>query len=235
MNLPTENSLIVLDGAEASYGKKTVFTNVHLEIRATSFLGIAGPNGGGKTTLLKVLLGLLKPSRGIVQFPNGRPTMGYLPQQSAFDRSFPINALEVVLSGALGRHRILFSYGKEDRAKATDLLERMGMAHKALQPIGQLSGGERQRVLLARALMTDPQVLVLDEPTTYFDLGARQWMLAELKRQQQERAIVMVSHDMSDLLQVADTIAYVNHSLRLFSTAHTSLSQLEQAIMHDGT
>ena len=234
-----ENSnqpLIVLEDVCASYGTKTVLHDIALQIFPHDFLGIAGPNGGGKTTLIKLILGLLKPKSGkIGYFRDGRPCdgllMGYLPQQTTFDHSFPVTVKEVVLSGALNRRPHLYSYNKDEHDKAMLLLEKMGLEHASEVSVGNLSGGERQRALLARALMCRPEVLILDEPNTFFDIKARAWMLKELKALQEECTIIMVSHDLRDLFSVTNRIAYVHRHLHLYETATTSVGELEDDII----
>ncbi len=228
--------LIQLENVCAAYDTHKVLHDISLQLFPHHFLGIAGPNGGGKTTLVKVILGLLKPISGKVSFyRDGKRCdhllIGYLPQQTTFDHSFPITVKEVVLSGALSRRQFLYRYNDEERSYAQTLLEKVDLAQKANTLIGELSGGERQRALLARALMCQPEVLILDEPNTYFDIKAKTWMLNELKSLQQNCSIIMVSHDMRDLFTVSDHIAYIHRHLHLYETSSTSISQLEEDIL----
>ena len=228
--------LIKLEDVSAAYGNKTVLHDISLQLLPHHFLGIAGPNGGGKTTLIKLILGLLKPKTGkITYYRDGQACnnllMGYLPQQTTFDHSFPITVKEVVMSGALNHRPQLHAYNKEEQDKALALLEKVELRHASDTLIGELSGGERQRALLARALMCQPEVLILDEPNTFFDLKARAWMLRELKALQEKCTIIMVSHDMRDLFSVTDHIAYTHRHLHLYETAKTSVSQLEEDIL----
>ncbi len=228
--------LISLEDVSAAYGAKTVLHDISLCILPHDFLGIAGPNGGGKTTLIKLILRLLKPKTGtIAYYRDGQPCdnlfMGYLPQQTTFDHNFPVTVKEVVLSGALNRRPQLHAYNEEEHDRALSLLEKMELGHASETPIGQLSGGERQRALLARALMCQPEVLILDEPNTFFDIKARTWMLNELKALQKECTIIMVSHDLRDLFSVTNHIAYIHRHLHIYDTAATSVGELENDII----
>lgn len=228
--------LIRLDNISAAYESQIVLHDISLELSANQVLGIAGPNGGGKTTLVKIVLGLLKPLTGEISFfRDGKAcpnlSMGYLPQQNTFDHSFPITVKEVVLSGVLGSHPFRRKYAEEDERRASELLEKVGLSRCKEMLIGELSGGQRQRVLLARALMCQPEVLVLDEPNTFFDIKARSWMLNELKSLRAECAIIIVSHDLRDLFSISDKIAYVHHHLHLYDPSSVSISQLEEDIL----
>ena len=211
--------LLRLSHIWASYDQRCVLEDINMELPTTGLLGISGPNGGGKTTLIKLILGLHKPDSGqITYYTDGRPCdrlrMGYLPQQHLSDRRFPISVLEVVLSGLLGHRRILGRYSRADRQIALDMLSDVGMADYAQVPIGQLSGGQRQRALLGRALMCQPELLLLDEPTTYFDVQAREWLLNKMKELSRQCMVVMVSHEKQDLQALTSHIIEINHRLR---------------------
>ena len=166
--------LIQLSDIAAAYDQKTVLEHVDLTVYEHDFLGVIGPNGGGKTTLMKIMLGLLKPTQGEVRFfQNGQRvteiSMGYLPQYNSIDKKFPISVYEVVLSG-LNRQKSLFrSFTKEQHEQVRQVIARMGLEGLEQRAIGQLSGGQLQRALLGRALVSNPQVVILDEPNTYID------------------------------------------------------------------
>jgi zinc transport system ATP-binding protein len=235
--MENNSPIIQLENISAAYGSKTVLHDISLQLCQHHFLGIAGPNGGGKTTLLKLILGLMLPKTGTISFfRNGQVCdhlpMGYLPQQTTFDHSFPITVKDVVLSGALSRRHHLMAYNSTEQDYAHNLLEKVDLGNKSNCLIGQLSGGERQRALLARALMCQPEVLILDEPNTFFDIKARAWMLQELKEIQKKCAIIMVSHDLRDLFSVSDNIAYIHRHLHLYKRSDTSINQLEEDILH---
>lgn len=182
------------------------------------FLGIIGPNGGGKTTLLKVILGLINPSRGSVTVLGDSPErsrryIGYVPQISQFDREFPVTVLDVVLMGRLGRKGILRRYSEEDKRVAYEVLESVEMLELKDNQIGKLSGGQLQRVLLARALASDPKILLLDEPTASIDEPTKTELYELLKNLNRKVTIVLVSHDIGVISSHVDKIACINRKL----------------------
>lgn len=204
--------LIEIKNLSAGYDGRTVLHGINLNVYERDFLGIIGPNGGGKTTLIKCILGLLKPTGGEIIL-HCRPTLGYLPQYSSIDRKFPISVEEVILSG-LSIHKSLTSrFTAEQKEKAKEIISRMGLEGLERRAIGQLSGGQLQRALLGRAIISDPSVLILDEPSTYIDkrFEARLYeLLAEINK---ECAIILVSHDIGTVLQQVKSIACVNETL----------------------
>lgn len=213
--------LIEIKKLQAAYDGKTVLRDVNLTVYDRDFLGIIGPNGGGKTTLIKCILGLLKPVSGEIICHSCRPEgektgkfrMGYLPQYTGIDRKFPITVEEVILSGLSGSKHLTSRYTAADREKARRVMERMGLEGLDNRPIGALSGGQLQRALLGRAVVSDPEVVILDEPATYLDrhFEARLYeLLADLNR---ECAIILVSHDIGTVLQQVKSIACVNETL----------------------
>lgn len=215
---PGGGSLIEVKNLSAGYDGRTVLRDVNLNVYQRDFLGIIGPNGGGKTTLIKCILGLLKPTGGEVIFHSGRPensqfTMGYLPQYNTIDRKFPITVEEVILSGLSSKKTLISRFTAEHRAKAHEVIARMGLDGLEKRAIGALSGGQLQRALLGRAIISDPEVVILDEPSTYIDkrFEARLYeLLAEINK---DCAIILVSHDIGTVLQQVKSIACVNETL----------------------
>lgn len=210
--------LIQLEHICAAYDRKPVLEDINLTVCEQDFIGIIGPNGGGKTTLVKLILGLLHPLSGSIRFyQNGKETselsMGYLPQYTSIDKKFPISVYDVILSG-LNKQKSLFrSFTKAQHEKVRAMLSRVGLEGLEQRPIGQLSGGQLQRALLGRAIISDPAVLILDEPSTYIDkrFEARLYeLLAEINK---ECAIILVSHDIGTVLQQVKSIACVNETL----------------------
>jgi zinc transport system ATP-binding protein len=204
-----------------------VLEDVTLTVERNDYLAVLGPNGSGKTTLLLVVLGVLEPDRGTVRVLGRSPSeahgrIGYVPQTAGFDRDFPIRVSEVALMGRLGRRGTGRRLGREDLDRAHAMLERMEVAHLARRPIGALSGGELQRVLIARALATEPELLLLDEPTSGLDepMEARLWqLLGELTR---EMAVMLVSHDVGAISRHVQRVACLNR--RLFVHAASELT-----------
>ena len=166
--------LIDIEHVTAAYGNKTVLRDISLTVWKGDFLGIIGPNGGGKTTLLKVILGLLPPVSGMIRFyEDGQmvPSLriGYLPQLNNIDKKFPISVREVVTSGLASEKPLFRSYSASQKQRVEEVLGKMGLEDLAGRAIGELSGGQLQRVLLGRSIVSRPQVLILDEPNSYVD------------------------------------------------------------------
>jgi zinc transport system ATP-binding protein len=200
------------------YGDKVILEGIDLTVGENDFLGIIGPNGGGKTTLLKSLLGLVKPSRGRITLFDESPErtrklVGYVPQIEHSDPEFPATVWDVVLMWRLSRSKILKPYGATDEEVARHALSEVGMMEYAERPIGKLSGGQRQRALIARALAAEPRLLLLDEPTASVDQHSERefWeLLGDLKNR---ITIIVVTHDISAVSRHVDKIACLNRRL----------------------
>lgn len=195
-----------------------VLEEISLSIEQDDFLGIIGPNGGGKTTLLKVILGLISPSHGkvlVLGKPPGRSrhNIGYVPQHNLFDRDFPISVWDTVLMGRFGRAGLFRRYGEKDARAVENALQTVGMLDCKDRQIGKLSGGEQQRVFIARALVSEPRLLLLDEPTASVDPTLQTEFYELLERLKQGMAIVLVSHDISAVSIYVDKIACLNRQL----------------------
>lgn len=214
------NTIIELKHVWADYGQRNVLKDVSLNIAERDFLGVTGPNGGGKTTLMKVLLGLLQPSEGEVRyFENGKETerlnIGYLPQYSQIDKKFPISVKEVILSGLAHRKSLLQRYTATDYRRVQEVAELLGLKGLEEEPIGQLSGGQLQRTFLGRALVAEPTAIVLDEPNTYLDKEGESQLYSLLQQLNQKSAIILVSHDRASVEQYAKRIIYVSENLEI--------------------
>lgn len=214
------NTIIELKHVWADYGQRNVLKDVSLNIAERDFLGVTGPNGGGKTTLMKVLLGLLQPSEGEVRyFENGKETerlnIGYLPQFSQIDKKFPISVKEVILSGLAHRKSLLQRYTAKDYRRVQEVAELLGLKGLEEEPIGQLSGGQLQRTFLGRALVAEPTAIVLDEPNTYLDKEGESQLYSLLQQLNQKSAIILVSHDRASVEQYAKRIIYVSENLEI--------------------
>lgn len=242
--------LIEIKNLSAGYDNRTVLRNVNLTVYDRDFLGIIGPNGGGKTTLIKCILGLLKPTAGEILYTDKRfvasdkqrgtaqrPAlttnrsvlkMGYLPQYNSIDRKFPIIVEEVILSGLSSQKSLISRFTATHREKARQVIARMGLEGLEKRAIGALSGGQLQRALLGRAIISDPALVVLDEPSTYIDkrFEARLYeLLAEINH---DCAIILVSHDIGTVLQQVKSIACVNETLDYHPDTGVSEEWLER-------
>jgi zinc transport system ATP-binding protein len=223
------NPLIKIENLTAGYDKIPVLEKVNLEIYDNDFIGVIGPNGGGKTTLLKTILGLLKPTSGKIIFRKDidkrKKPIGYLPQVRHIDRKFPITVFDVVRSGSLmeGQEKIKPSDLKN---KVDILLGEMGISNIRNKAIGELSGGQMQRVFLCRALLSNPRILILDEPDTFVDNRFEGELYERLRRLNEEMAIVLVSHDMGTISSYVKTIACVNGHLHYHPSNTITQDQL---------
>ncbi|MGE0387638.1 MAG: metal ABC transporter ATP-binding protein [Gammaproteobacteria bacterium] len=209
---------VQLDGVTFDYGGPPVLVDVTLEIRAGEFFGLIGPNGGGKSTLLKIILGLLEPSSGSVRVcglppREGRVRIGYCPQYISFPRGFPITVEEVVMLGRLGISRRPGGFGAGDRREAARALQATDTVRLAARTVGELSGGELQRVLIARALAAAPEILVLDESTANVDHHAGIEIFDLLKRLSERLTIIVVSHDIGFISPYVTRVGCLNRSL----------------------
>lgn len=218
--------IIEVRGLSAGYDGRTVLHDINLTVYEHDFLGIIGPNGGGKTTLIKCILGLLKPTAGKITYNTS--TMGYLPQYNTIDRKFPISVEEVILSGLSSKKSLISKFTDEQHEKVRSVITRMGLEGLEKRAIGQLSGGQLQRALLGRAIVSDPSVVILDEPSTYIDkrFEARLYeLLAEINK---ECAIILVSHDIGTVLQQVKSIACVNETLDYHPDTEITTEWLER-------
>ena len=229
----TAKELVKLENVWVYYDSIPVLEAINLSVESNNFLGIIGPNGGGKTTLLKVILGLIKPARGrvtVLGMPpeRGRKHIGYISQFNLFDHDFPISVFEVVLMGRYNRAGLMQRYREEDRKAATEALETVEMLDFKDRQIGRLSGGEQQRVFIARALATNPKLLLLDEPTASIDTSMQADFYELLDKLKDSMAIVLVSHDVSAVSIYVSEIACLNHQLFYHGSKEVSAEELEK-------
>ncbi len=222
--------LIKILNLKVGYDKTPVLQNVNLEIFENDFLGVIGPNGGGKTTLIKAILGLLKPMEGKIDFRtdinrNKKP-IGYLPQVKHIDRKFPITVSDVVKSGLMMQNGSVSS--GDVKLKVSDLLQETGIFEIRNKAIGELSGGQMQRVFLCRALISNPKILILDEPDTFVDNRFEGELYEKLRVLNNDMAIILVSHDMGTIVKHVKTIACVNRNLHYHSSNRITQKDLDE-------
>jgi zinc transport system ATP-binding protein len=225
-------SVIEINNLSFAYDEQTVLENIQLSVQERDFLAIIGPNGGGKSTLLKLILGIYEYEKGEIKVLGSSPKksfreIGYVPQNTNINIDFPIKVIEVVMMGHVDGKRPIFGYGKDEILCAMSALTQVGMAEFAQTKIGSLSGGQRQRVMIARALCAHPQILILDEPTSSIDITGQREIYELLKELNQYITIIVVSHDISVILEYANKAAHINKTLSFHdisdkhSTFHT--------------
>ncbi len=217
------SAIIDISGLDFTYGDAPVLKQIDLRIERGSVLGLIGPNGGGKTTLVKLLIGLLRPAAGTITVDGLSPNqavrrgdvIGYLPQNPAHHQRFAISARQLVHLGLVGKTGMLRSPSAQDRHFADSLLERLDLTSLADAPIGRLSGGQLQRVLIARALAPRPRILLLDEPTTGIDRAGQQRFTESLLSLKKEfdLTVIFITHDLRGVSAVSDRIACLNVTL----------------------
>jgi zinc transport system ATP-binding protein len=237
--------VIRLQDVSFSYDSLPVLEEVNLTVEEGDFVSVVGPNAGGKTTLLKLILGLLRPTRGSVRVfglspARARPRIGYMSQQTTFDHLFPVNVMDVVLMGRLGHGSRLGFYGRKDREAAGQALRRMEMESLAARPFSRLSGGQRQRVLLARALASDPDLLLLDEPTANVDAAIETELFEILNELNQHMTVMLVTHDLGFVSCYVRSVVCVNRRLAVHPTSsitgemiHELYGDNVQMVRHD--
>jgi zinc transport system ATP-binding protein len=216
-------AVISVSGVTFSYGGPMVLEDVHLDVADGEFLGVVGPNAGGKSTLLKLMLGLLEPTTGSIEVGGRDPSegsrmIGYVPQYPPFARDFPITVEQTVLLGRLGTARVLGGYSRPDRNIADRVMAETEIFNIRGRRLNTLSGGQLQRVLLARALASEPRILMLDEPTANIDVRMESDIFELLRRLNQRATIIVVSHDIGFISQYVGRVACVNRTLICHST-----------------
>jgi zinc transport system ATP-binding protein len=232
MHSSDHSPIISISDVSASYDGRTVLEHVSLDIYERDFLGVIGPNGGGKTTLMRIILGLKKADNGTVHyFRDGKEcselTIGYLPQYSHIDQQFPISVYEVILSGLSKQKPLMRPFTRAQHEQVRDTIKQMELEGLEERPIGALSGGQLQRVLLARAIVSRPEVVILDEPNTYIDKRFQAQMYELLKTVNLHCAIVIVSHDVGTVIQNVQSIACVNRTVHYHPSAEVTEEMIE--------
>lgn len=225
--------VITVEDVSFSYGGPMVLEQVNLTVERGEFLGLVGPNGGGKSTLLKIVLGLLEPGAGRITVLGQKPVearqaIGYVPQFATFPRYFPVSVEDTVLLGRLGKSRSIIGYGKADKEAARRAMVETEIEDLRKRPIDALSGGQVQRVLIARALASEPKILILDEPTSNIDMRAETDIFDLLKKLNTQMTIVVVSHDIGFISQYVSLIACLNRTLLCHSSSPITGKMIEQ-------
>ena len=219
--------LVEIKNMDVAYQKKLVLTDVSLSVFENDFIGVIGPNGGGKTTLVKSILGLIKPVRGTLRQTVSRSEIGYLPQGSQLDDHFPITVREVIESGLEHGLKMSLRTGRDRKNRVEQTLETVGLNALHSRPIGELSGGEFQRTMLARAIISSPRLLVLDEPDTHVDNQFETELYSLLRELNRSITILLVSHDIGMISPYIKTLACVNRELHYHASNEITEEQLK--------
>tara|TARA_R110000782_G_scaffold13730_2_gene40285 strand:+ start:2099 stop:2827 length:729 start_codon:yes stop_codon:yes gene_type:complete len=227
------NIVIDIDNVSFNYGAVSVLENISLKIHEDEFIGIIGPNASGKSTLLKLILGLLEPDEGTISKFNHdgkdlRNYIGYVPQHSTFSRDFPITVGEVVMMGHVATSSRFFRYSKEETELARQVMQKLEIEDIEKRQVGELSGGQLQRVLIARALVCQPEILILDEPTANVDMRIEEDIFSLLKNYSEHMTIIVVSHDIAFISGYVDRVACLNRTLVCHNTESISGKMIEE-------
>ncbi|HPJ59821.1 MAG TPA: ABC transporter ATP-binding protein [Bacteroidales bacterium] len=224
-----KDSLLELDSVSVTYDREIVLEDIDFRVRENDFIGVIGPNGGGKTTLLKVILGLLPVLKGKISFRDDMLNMnsiGYLPQVHTGDAGFPVSVTDVVMSGMMIRKKIISRMSSRDREKAHQIIGELGLAGMENSSLDELSGGQLQRVFLGRAIIGDPKLLLLDEPGNFVDSTFENDFYGKLRDLNKRMAILMVSHDIGIISSYVKSYACVNRKLHYHPEAEITNEQL---------
>ncbi len=229
------NDAIRVENVSFAYNNQPVLDGIDLQVRRGEFIAIVGPNGGGKTTLLKLMLGLLKPGRGRISVMGVAPSrahryIGYVPQYGVKYEDFPVRVREVVLMGSLSASSMLPFWPKQQKLKAAEMLDKMEIGDLANQRYGDLSGGQKQRTLIARALMTEPEILFLDEPTASVDMRMELGIFKLLK--EIGKTIVLVTHDIGFVSSYSDRVGCLNRKIVVHETSEIN-AEVISGTYHD--
>jgi zinc transport system ATP-binding protein len=222
-------NLLEMRSLTAAYDTNVVLEDINFTVNENDFIGVIGPNGGGKTTLLKVILGLIKPAKGKIEFNssiiNGN-SIGYLPQISTGDANYPVTVSDVVLSGMMIRKKILSRMSAADKKRTREIIEELGLSGLDHASLAELSGGQLQRVFLGRAIIGNPRLLLLDEPGNFVDSTFEKDFYEKLKDLNRRMAILMVSHDIGMISSHVKSYACVNRMLHYHPSSEISNEQL---------
>ncbi|MDD3626325.1 MAG: metal ABC transporter ATP-binding protein [bacterium] len=228
-----ENNFLSLTNVWFKYDKEWVLSDVNLKITRNRIIGVIGPNGGGKTTLLKLIAGLEKPDKGTILFHNQKPgtpetivRIGYVPQHATVRWTFPIKVSDAILLGKIGQKGKLSTPRKEDKERLSEIAQALNIENLLEKHIADLSGGQQQKIFIARALINRPELLLLDEPETGIDVAAQDLFFATLKdiHRRFDLTIIIVTHDLSVIPKICDEIACVNNTLFHHSSPEEALT-----------
>lgn len=215
-----KDEIINIQSLSFKYDKELVLSDINLSVNYGDFIVFIGPNGGGKSTLAKLILGLLEPYSGKITYPNmslfnKQSLVGYTPQDTNINKDFPIQTIDIVLMGFLQQKRFGYKVTKKDKINALEIMKILKIEHLQNRKIGDLSGGQRQRVMIARALCGNPKLLIFDEPTSNIDLDTQKEIYSLLKQINLNHTIILISHDIS-VLELSNKVFFINNTLKRY-------------------
>ena len=241
MQTTEKKTILEVKNLSFAYANDLVLEDINLEVHERDFLALIGPNGGGKSTLMKLILGINEMQSGSIKIFGKNATqksshIGYVPQNTNININFPITVIEIVMMGVRKKTPLSFGYSKEEVAHAMSVLKQVSMQNHAHTKVGSLSGGQRQRAMIARALYTNPKILLLDEPTASIDASGQKQIYELLKELNKSVTIIVISHDISVILEYANKVAHINKKLFFhdlgslkneFNTSHNHMCEVE--------
>jgi zinc transport system ATP-binding protein len=232
--------IISVNNVSFGYTKTPVIEEANFDVHAKDYIAVIGPNGGGKSTMIKLILGLLEPDEGSISVFGDSPSkaagkIGYVPQHFHFDFDFPMRVLDVVLMGRLGHRGLFKRYTEKDKQLCLESLKKVGMDELINRQISELSGGQRQRVLIARALVTNPKLLILDEPASGIDVKWQEELHLLLRELNKKITILIISHHIEIICDHISKVLFVNRDVHLHESVADAVKHLGEVYGFTGT
>ena len=212
--------LIEINNLNFKYENNIILDNVSFNVTENENIGILGRNGGGKSTLIKIILGFLKPASGLIKYNIDRKKIGYLPQIREFDATFPISVYDLVISGLTDRKNLFRRFNAQEKKSASDIMEEFGISELSGKLISEVSGGQLQRALIARALISDPELIILDEPESFLDKNFESKLYNKLKTLK-DSTVIIISHELDEIYKHIDSVLLVEKEAKFYKDKNT--------------
>ena len=212
--------LIEINNLNFKYENNIILDNVSFNVTKNENIGILGRNGGGKSTLIKIILGFLKPASGSIKYNIDRKKTGYLPQIREFDATFPISVYDLVISGLTDRKNLFRRFNAQEKKSASDIMEEFGISELSGKLISEVSGGQLQRALIARALISDPELIILDEPESFLDKNFESKLYNKLKTLK-DSTVIIISHELDEIYKHIDSVLLVEKEAKFYKDKNT--------------
>ena len=212
--------LIEINNLNFKYENNIILDNVSFNVTENENIGILGRNGGGKSTLIKIILGFLKPASGSIKYNIDRKKTGYLPQIREFDATFPISVYDLVISGLTDRKNLFRRFNAQEKKSASDIMEEFGISELSGKLISEVSGGQLQRALIARALISDPELIILDEPESFLDKNFESKLYNKLKTLK-DSTVIIISHELDEIYKHIDSVLLVEKEAKFYKDKNT--------------